>query len=336
VLGLRRPWGYGVWKRELEEGFLTAFAMGLQGVLVDVYRAPTSIEDEDETGNDKDDENEQGADDDHDYDDKNAYSVRMDRTIDTPIQDSDDNRRPSSTNEPTTSQKQKNTHKNTTNNTQTNTPKPTPKTKQQPPSPNPSSNDERPNLHDMLESNLQSLYHSAHSTAKSKLNIHLECQPKSASLVSLFTIPLLTRDEVTQDPSLRNLYPDLYQKLLLKAMDEMERTEGRNTSLSWRQVYGEMKEFVETKVANQEGEEGVVQMTVVAQAVIECEEVFAVRDVESGVVVQGDEDGEMREVQHLVRFEMVVDWDWQREELIIGNWQITDWDDLLDGNIWYL
>lgn len=38
VLGLRRPWGYGRWKRELEEGFLTAFAMGLQGVLVDVYR----------------------------------------------------------------------------------------------------------------------------------------------------------------------------------------------------------------------------------------------------------------------------------------------------------
>jgi len=317
VLGLRRPWGYGRWKRELEEGFLTAFAMGLQGVLVDVYRAPTSIEDEedeDETGDNKDDKKDKLHSDDDDNDDDDAdtaYSVRMDHTIDTPIQDADDDRPSSTTKPPTTSQK-----KHNTKNTDT-------------------ISEIQPNLHDMLETNLQSLYHSAHSTAKSKLNIRLECQPKSASLISIFTVPLLTRDEVTQDPALRNLYPDLYQKLLVKAMEEMERSDGRKTQLSWREVYGEMKEFVEDKVSSQE-EEGVVQMTVVAQAMIECEEVFCVRDVELGAVVQGDKDGKMREVSHLVRFEMVVDWDWQREELQIGNWQITDWDDLLDGNIWYL
>jgi len=100
-------------------------------------------------------------------------------------------------------------------------------------------------------------------------------------------------------------------------------------------VYDEIREFVEDKVGKQD-DEGVIQMTVVAQAVIECDEVFYVRDVGSGEIVQGDGDGKVNEVLHLVRFEMVVDWDWQRREMHTGNWQITDWDDLLDGNIYYL
>lgn len=314
VLGLARPWHYGSWRRELEDGFLSAFAMGLQGVLVDVYRAPISLEDDN-----SDDVKEAGSDDDIDNDNDNAYSVQIDHTISNPIQDSDDDRSSDAEDRHDTDKKAQEFLSENDDGGNRNSFQP----------------EEGPILQDMLETNLQSIYHSAHSAAKSKLQIHLECQPKSAHLISLFSVPLLTREEVRQDPSLQNLYPDLYHKLLLKAMEEMERSDGRKTSLSWRDTYGEIREFVEDKVGNQD-DEGVIQMTVVAQAVIECDEVFYVRDVESGEIVQGDDDGKMKEVLHQVRFEMVVDWDWQRREMHTGNWQITDWDDLLDGNIYYL
>lgn len=316
VLGLRRPWLYARWRRDLEDGFLSAFAMGLQGVLTDVYRAPTSLE-----GDDKavDDGKNMGESDDED----NAYNVRIDHTIEKLIESADDDPPNDSTDtiiekadEGYEAKKKTQFNKSAIND-------------------NDHQLEERPSIHNMLESNLQSLYHSAHAAAKSKLQIHLECQPKSAHLLSLFTVPLLTREEVRQTPSLQSLYPDLYHKLLVKAFEEMERSNGRNVSLSWRQVYEELKEFVDDKVGKQE-DEGVIQMTVVAQAVIECDEVFYVKDVASGEVVQGDADGKMKQVLHLVRFEMVVDWDWQRQELQTGNWQITDWDDLLDGNIYYL
>jgi len=314
VLGLTRPWYYRSWRRELEDGFLSAFAMGLQGVLVDVYRAPNSLEDDN-----RDDEKEAGIDDDSHNDNDNAYSVCIDHTIGNPNQDSNDNRSSNTEDRHDTDKKARAFVSEDDDNNNSNR----------------SQSDEGPILQDMLETNLQSLYHSAHSTAKSKLKIHLECQPKSAHLISLFTVPLLTREEVRRTPSLQNLYPDLYHKLLLKAMEELERSNGQKTSLSWRHVYDEIKEFVEDKVGKQD-DEGVIQMTVVAQAVIECDEVFYVRDVGSGEIVQGDGDGKVNEVLHLVRFEMVVDWDWQRREMHTGNWQITDWDDLLDGNIYYL
>lgn len=41
-----------------------------------------------------------------------------------------------------------------------------------------------------------------------------------------------------------------------------------------------------------------------------------------------------RDVQHLVRFEMVIR-ESTDEGLEIGRWQIVDWDDLLEGNIFF-
>lgn len=317
LLGLNRPWHYKGWKSELEDGFLSAFALGLQGVLIDVYRAPTSYEHDDESLDYTDDD----ISEDNDEDD-NAYIVYIDHTIDN--NSDDDPLRNDTADTKITRQKSTKTI-------------PPPLSQYN----NDSNNDDRPdledkpNIHDMLETNLQSIYRSAHLATKSKLNIHLECQPKSAHLISLFTVPLITREEVTQTPSLQNLYPDLYRKLLSKTMEEIELSDGRSDGLSLRQVYAEMKEFVEDKVEKQD-DVGVIQMTVVAQAVIECDEVFYVRDVESGAIVQGDDDGKIKEVPHLVRFEMVVNWDWQQGKLQTNSWQITDWDDLLDGNIWYL
>ena len=89
-------------------------------------------------------------------------------------------------------------------------------------------------------------------------------------------------------------------------------------------------------------------ITIVAQVSIQCKEIFCVRDVDSGVVLQGCEDVQRpRDVTHLVRFEMVVrerlvDADSNVEEdedgkwkIEMGRWQITDWDDLLDGNVFF-
>jgi hypothetical protein len=76
-----------------------------------------------------------------------------------------------------------------------------------------------------------------------------------------------------------------------------------------------------------------MQMTIVAQVAVQCDEVFLVKDLESDTVLQGDANGEMTDVTHLVRFEIVVDIDSQTGKSEIGRWKITDWDDLLDGNV---
>jgi hypothetical protein len=79
----------------------------------------------------------------------------------------------------------------------------------------------------------------------------------------------------------------------------------------------------------------IMQMTIVAQVSIQCDEVFVVRDTETGDIVQGDANGNVNDVTHLVRFEIVVDMNAETGEVGIGNWQITDWDDLLDGNMFF-
>ena len=104
--------------------------------------------------------------------------------------------------------------------------------------------------------------------------------------------------------------------------------------------------------------DGKAVITIVAQVSIQCKEIFIVRDIITGDVLQGVDDVEPRDVTHLVRFEMVLretlideddennddskkkqkgqysneDEDWEIE---IGRWQITDWDDLLDGNVFF-
>jgi len=107
--------------------------------------------------------------------------------------------------------------------------------------------------------------------------------------------------------------------------------------------------------------DGRAVITIVAQVSIQCKEIFIVRDSITGDVLQGVDDVQPRDVTHLVRFEMILretlineddetineeeskrkqggqsnnnnDDDWEIE---IGRWQITDWDDLLDGNVFF-
>ena len=82
--------------------------------------------------------------------------------------------------------------------------------------------------------------------------------------------------------------------------------------------------------------QGMLESTIIAQVAIHCREAFSVIDTGLGEVVQGDPDGKPIDVTHLVRFEMVVQASVQGGPSTLGKWQITDWDDLLDGNVWYM
>jgi hypothetical protein len=73
------------------------------------------------------------------------------------------------------------------------------------------------------------------------------------------------------------------------------------------------------------------------QVLIECDEVFQVIDTKTGAVLQGTPDGLVQRVVHLARFEVDVKtfgfWWLSKNE--IGNWQLTDIDDLLGHATWY-
>jgi hypothetical protein len=133
---------------------------------------------------------------------------------------------------------------------------------------------------------------------------------------------------------LKTTYNDIYARLL-----EEEESLGREIS------FFEIGKFVSHEIrllgrdqAELLDEHMSLESTIVAQVLIECDEIFSVTDLTTGKIIQGD--GELRRVPHVVRLEVVVDTQKKYGERgshnELGSWQITDWDDLLDGNIWYL
>jgi hypothetical protein len=108
-----------------------------------------------------------------------------------------------------------------------------------------------------------------------------------------------------------------------------------NPGESFKKLY----KFVE----EQEKLHGKLSTTVEVQVLVECDEIFQVVDLNTGVVLQGHEDGLVRSVVHLVRMEKTVetydnDNTFPYSPVIRqGNWQITDIDDLLGHTKkWYL
>jgi hypothetical protein len=71
-------------------------------------------------------------------------------------------------------------------------------------------------------------------------------------------------------------------------------------------------------------------MTIICDVSIQCLETFSVKDKSTGTIVSGSTEPE--EVSHLVRFEITTNLDETRR---LGSWRIVDWDDLLEGNVWY-
>lgn len=191
-------------------------------------------------------------------------------------------------------------------------------------------------LDDMIEEKLRALYQSAHECGRDQLQIHLQMEPTSSHLVGMFVVPWVTREDVKQDPSLQNTFQNMYLR-----QQEEEVRQGRELSMADTAtfVFDEFKELAGERVKIYD-DHASLSLTAIAQVVVNCDEVFSVTDLTTGKVLQGHEDGQIRNVPHVVRLEAVVDvtkeYGSKRTVTEVGPWQITDWDDLLEGNIWFL
>mmetsp|Transcript_14731 Transcript_14731/g.16870 ORF Transcript_14731/g.16870 Transcript_14731/m.16870 type:complete len:423 (-) Transcript_14731:44-1312(-) len=191
--------------------------------------------------------------------------------------------------------------------------------------------DESPDLDCMIEEKLRELYKSANKHGRGQLQIDLKMRSTSATLLSVFCIPFLTRENVKINPSLQHTYLNLF----LRTEDECNGIVDAS-----RFIYSELNQLGSEQIKF-EDDHAVLSSTVIVQILVNCEEIFRVADVVTGRILQGHKDGKVRNVSHLVRLEAVVNqkrpYDKKKKPSFeIGAWQITDWDDLLEGNIWFL
>jgi hypothetical protein len=176
----------------------------------------------------------------------------------------------------------------------------------------------------MVHPDLLNLYESAREHGKESLRVRLEvrpCKDEDPQLVSLFTFPFLSRENI-------KIYHGRKKKYL-QFLDMMA-IQGGVSSEAMAIIHEFMDEFYRDKM---------VESTVVCQVLIPCDEIFCVKDTETGGLMQGHADEKFRRVVHLVRFEQVVKTHWTESSGFLpfrlepGNWQVTDIDDLLDGNL---
>lgn len=178
----------------------------------------------------------------------------------------------------------------------------------------------------MVHPDLLQLYHSARKFGSQSLRVRLEMKPTNESpvLVNLFAFPFLSRSNHKRRKKKYNL-------LLDSIAESGGISSGRGLSPDAMETIHEyMEEFQKTKI---------MESTVICQVLIPCDEVFCVKDTETGRLIQGHADEKFRRVVHLVRLEQIVTCHWTDRGGILpfrvepGEWQITDIDDLLEGNL---
>jgi hypothetical protein len=163
----------------------------------------------------------------------------------------------------------------------------------------------------LMEAKLLQLFLNARKSGKSQIQVHLHSQPTHAKLHSLHALPALSRSMV-------KTHPHLVQSLQ-EARSNTTRTEDFRAHLS-RVVL----------------EVGQIETTIFADVLVYCDEIFRVTDLETGALLQGHDDGKFRPVVHVIRLERVVTIIFSElSRRTLGNWMITDIDDLLDGNQWF-
>jgi hypothetical protein len=228
-------------------------------------------------------------------------------------------------------------------------------------------NDDMEEEHSMVQSKLKQLYQSAHEFGKHQLQVRLDCRPISATMESLFVFPFLSRASLKAIPPLREKY-----HALLDAMNESP----QDSIPLWHDILNDLRQHHHRRSSSSSSssDEGPrLSSTVICQVLIECDEVFWVKDLSTGAMLQGGWQEEediptittttttattttttttttssssssssktpFRRVLHLVRFEMVVDvMDAPHRWILpfdmkLGRWQITDIDDHLKGNL---
>lgn len=205
-------------------------------------------------------------------------------------------------------------------------------------------NDEQNDVDDsnsMLQSNLIELYRSAlqqHSSSlrheQNSFHVKLQTRPLSAHIQSFYFVPFLTRCHVESNSNLEYGI-NAIMKSFLKDTD-IENTSGMELGRKFIAKLMEMEDRLT-------GSEDFYNFTIVAQVSVVCREVFEVRcfssskgcENDAGELLQGT-DGVERDVVHLVRFEKEIKFCKNTgKNMEDGSWQITDWDDILDGNIWF-
>mmetsp|Transcript_31006 Transcript_31006/g.47285 ORF Transcript_31006/g.47285 Transcript_31006/m.47285 type:complete len:313 (-) Transcript_31006:278-1216(-) len=139
-----------------------------------------------------------------------------------------------------------------------------------------------------------------------------KCRPADYVLEYAYVIPILTREIVARDPSLLEMYRDLDQSILSKSVSP-----------------DDIQEQVQKLMARVKN--GEATFTLIVDMSVKCLESFCISNRETGDIIQGS--GDEQEVYHLVRFENIAQ---KNKEPSLGNWIISDWDDLLQGNVWHL
>ena len=175
-------------------------------------------------------------------------------------------------------------------------------------------------LNSMVEGRLKSLFESAHENGKDHLQVRLDCRPTGNShMVNLFVFPFLSRHLLEIQPELKERYQRMLELMVASPKEALP-------------MYHHFVQDFEKR--------GWTHNTVIAQFLVECDEIFWVKDMSTGQIIQGQQDeNNSRKVMHLVRMEMVVKTKLNPRGLIIpikhsqGQWQITDIDDLLGGNL---
>jgi len=153
-------------------------------------------------------------------------------------------------------------------------------------------------------------------------------------IVSLFVFPFFSRDQISNNRDPHHVRK--YSRLLdaISASNDENEDKADTSYASSLELSRELMEDFRQK--------GVSENTVVCQVLVPCKETFWVKDTTTGKVLQGDT--RQRTVLHLVRFEQVTkihiinDKNSRRSRFFpfrheLGEWKITDIDDLCDGNL---
>jgi len=172
-----------------------------------------------------------------------------------------------------------------------------------------------------LEQLFLSFYRKSHAVDQADdpqpMEITLEMTPVDAELHRLICFPFLSRKASEQDDTRRQDYFRMF---------ELIREDGPQA------FFQRFWDFADRMQA----ERGVLETTVMADVIVDCIEVFQVKDLTSNKSIQGD--GIERTVRHVIRMELDVTWiedesadggDWE-----IGNWRVADIDDQLEGKSW--
>jgi hypothetical protein len=177
----------------------------------------------------------------------------------------------------------------------------------------------------MVHPDLLKLYYATREFGTESLRVRLEIKPtdESAQLVNLFAFPFLSRSNNERRKK-------MYHQLLDSIAESGGYVTAGLSKDAMQTIHQFMDEFQST---------GIMESTVICQVLIHCHEIFCVKDVETGRLLQGHVDEKFRRVVHLVRFEQTVTAHWTGRGGMVpfrlepGEWQITDVDDLLGGNV---